>query len=132
MLWGKLDGKTQVIVRFISYRTRARVYSAKKYLKGDPEKIFITENLTQHRTDLVRACLEFKLSNDIYTFWTTDGRIYVKNFEHSHKELIRNRDEILDIARRGSTNDQSSGNPSNHEPQVDMNDHADQNETLYY
>ena len=32
------DGKTQVIVRFISYRTCARVYSAKKILRETQKK----------------------------------------------------------------------------------------------
>jgi hypothetical protein len=43
------DGKSQVIVRFISYRTRNKVYSNKKGLKNHPDKIFITENLTKYR-----------------------------------------------------------------------------------
>ena len=46
------DGKSQVIVRFISYRTRNKVYSNKKGLKNHPDKIFITENLTKYRTNL--------------------------------------------------------------------------------
>ena len=40
------NGKAQVIVRFISYRVRHRVYSSKRELKGDPSGQFITENLT--------------------------------------------------------------------------------------
>jgi hypothetical protein len=44
------DGKSQVIVRFLSYRVREKVYNSKKELKRHPDKIFITENLTQYRT----------------------------------------------------------------------------------
>ena len=40
------NGKTELIVRFISYRVRHRVYSGKRELKGDPSGQFITENLT--------------------------------------------------------------------------------------
>ncbi|CAC5386810.1 unnamed protein product [Mytilus coruscus] len=48
------QGKSQVIVRFISYRTRQLVFSNKKALKGDPNGTFITENLTQFRTNLTK------------------------------------------------------------------------------
>jgi hypothetical protein len=54
------DGKSQVIVRFISYRTRNKVYSNKKGLKNHPDKIFITENLTKYRTELVKQLAELK------------------------------------------------------------------------
>ena len=46
------DVKSQVIVRFISYRTRTKVHSNKKDLKNHPENIFITENLTNTEPNL--------------------------------------------------------------------------------
>ena len=66
-----INGNSQVIVRFISYRNREKVYNAKKKLIGDPDKIFITENLTQFRAELVKKCLEAKQAKQIYTFWTS-------------------------------------------------------------
>ena len=45
------DEKSQVIVRFLSYRVREKVKNSKKELKRHPDKIFITENLTQYRTE---------------------------------------------------------------------------------
>ena len=94
------DGKTQVIVRFISYRTREKVYSSKRLLKDHPDKVFITENLTQFRANLVQTCLKYKLSKHIHTFWTADGRIFVKQTENSPKVLIQNYDDILEVVRR--------------------------------
>lgn len=73
------NGKSQVIVRFLSYRIREKVYSAKKRLKGDPDKIFITENLTTFRTNLVKELSDLKFNHDINAYWTNDGRIYAKN-----------------------------------------------------
>jgi hypothetical protein len=67
------DGKSQVIVRFLSYRVREKVYNSKKELKRHPDKIFITENLTQYRTNLVKALAELKYSRKIHAYWTTDG-----------------------------------------------------------
>ena len=53
-----VNGKSQIIVRFLSYRVRERVYNAKKNLKGHPDKVFVTENLTKYRTSLVKALAE--------------------------------------------------------------------------
>jgi hypothetical protein len=67
------DGKSQVIVRFLSYRVREKVYNSKKELKRHPDKIFIAENLTKYRTNLVKALAELKYSRKIHAYWTTDG-----------------------------------------------------------
>lgn len=93
------NGKSQVIVRFLSYRIREKVYSAKKRLKGDPDKIFITENLTTFRTNLVKELSDLKFNHNINAYWTNDGRIYAKKSESSTKQLIRNHDDILDLLR---------------------------------
>ena len=79
------DEKSQVIVRFLSHRVREKVYSSKKELKRHPDKIFITENLTQYRTHLVKALAELKYSRKIHAYWTTDGRIYLKQMRTVEK-----------------------------------------------
>ena len=91
------DGKSQVIVRFISYRTSSKVYSNKKGLKNHTDKIFITENLTKYRTELVKQLAELKYNGLLYTYWTSDGRIFLKLNTTSRKILINNRDDILDF-----------------------------------
>ncbi|CAC5399732.1 unnamed protein product [Mytilus coruscus] len=48
------DGKISIIVRFLSYRQRNMVFSNKKKLKNNLDKIFIAENLTKHRYDLIK------------------------------------------------------------------------------
>ena len=72
------NGKSQVIVRFLSYRVRNSVYTSKKALKNHPDKLFITENLTKYRTELVKQLSELKFQKQIYTYWTADGRIFAK------------------------------------------------------
>ena len=69
-------GKAQVIVCFISYRLRHKVYSCKRALKNDPDGQFITENLTQHRNNLVKKLSQLRYEGKINTYWTTDGRIF--------------------------------------------------------
>ncbi|CAC5411750.1 unnamed protein product [Mytilus coruscus] len=104
------NGKSQVIVRFISYRNREKVFSAKKKgLKDDPSKIFITKNLTTHRTNRVKELSDLKYRHSIHTYWTNDGRIYVKKTEASMKQLILNHDDIRDLLRSNDP-DESTGN----------------------
>ena len=54
------SGKCQVIVRFLSYRTRNTAYTNKKYLRANPDGIFITENLAPYRTTLSKRLAELK------------------------------------------------------------------------
>jgi hypothetical protein len=42
------------------FSARNKVYSNKKGLKNHPDKIFITENLTKYRTELVKQLAELK------------------------------------------------------------------------
>ena len=67
------DGKPRpIIVRFLSYRQRAKVFSSKKNLKG--KKTFISENLTKKRYTLLQTCVEKFGTKNV---WSYDGRIYV-------------------------------------------------------
>ena len=87
--------KNVSIVRFLSYRIRNTVYTNKKALKGHPDGIFITE----YRTELVKKLSQLKYSKQIYTYWTSDGRIYVKQTETSRKQTINNFDDIMNFER---------------------------------
>ena len=87
--------KNVSIVRFLSYRIRNTVYTNKKALKGHPDGIFITE----YRTELVKKLSQLKYSKQIYTYWTSDGRIYVKQTETSRKQTISNFDDIMNFER---------------------------------
>ncbi len=93
-------GKAQVIVRFLSYRTRQLVYLKKKELKNDPDRIFITENLTAFRTSLVKQLSTMKSKNQIHTYWTADGKILVKRSENGRKTVVKEEQDILDLRRQ--------------------------------
>jgi hypothetical protein len=77
----------------VGYRMRNSVYTNKKDPNGDPRGIFfISENLTKDWTELVKNLSQLKYSNQIYTYWTSDGRIYVKETETSRKQTVNNFD----------------------------------------
>ena len=91
------DGKAQVIVRFLSYRVRHKVYSSKRALKNDPEGHYITENLTQFRNNLVKKLSNFKYEKKIHSYWTVDGRIFATKSETGKRHIINNWDDIVHI-----------------------------------
>ena len=94
------SGKCQVIVRFLSYRTRNLVYTNKKSLRANPDGIFITENLTPYRTNLTKRLSQLKFDKQIAAYWTSDGRIFVKRTETSRKEIVTNFDDIASLECR--------------------------------
>jgi hypothetical protein len=94
------DGKSQVIVRFLLYRVRNQVYSNKRLLKQNEDGIFVTENLTQFRTSLIKPSSKLKYEHKIHTYWTSDGRIFAKKTSEGRKKIINNFDDIEDLERQ--------------------------------
>ena len=72
------DVKSQVIVRFISYRTRTKVHSNKKGLEKPPRKHFHHCNPYQYRTELVKQLAELKYNGLLYTS-TTSQHLFILN-----------------------------------------------------
>ena len=69
--------------RFLSYRQRHMVFSHKKKLKGHPDNLFITENLTRYRYGLLKKLNSLRADGKLHSFWTHDGSIIVKRSENS-------------------------------------------------
>jgi hypothetical protein len=66
---------------------RNSVYTNKKDPNGDPHCIFfISENLPKYRTELVKNLSQLKYSNQIYTYWTSDGQNF-NTFRFLFKQL---------------------------------------------
>ncbi|CAG2189336.1 unnamed protein product [Mytilus edulis] len=91
------DGKISIIVRFLSYRQRNMVFSNKKQLKNNPDKIFIAENLTKHRYDLINRLNTLRIKDKIHSFWTHDGTILVKKTDVSSPKKIKSRQDIYKL-----------------------------------
>ena len=88
------DGKCQLIVRFISYRMRCKVYSAKSKLKDNSDKIFIVEDLTKQRYKIVQHLAALRYSKKISQYWTVDGRIFMKVTDEDAKVLVKSIDDV--------------------------------------
>ena len=64
------DTPKPIIVKFNSYNTRRAVFDAKALLRGT--KIFIQEDLTSHRRELLNAA---RRKSTVKRVWTYDGKI---------------------------------------------------------
>ena len=69
---------SQVIVKFRYYKSKAAVFKAKSNLKNNPDKIFMTEDLTKNNHSIVQMLLQLRKSKQINGFWTQDAKIYLK------------------------------------------------------
>lgn len=106
-----INGKTQVIVRFMSYRTRERVYNAKKSLKNHPDKVHISENLTEFRNSIVRQLGKLRYQNLIDSYWTADGKIFAKMTASGHRIRIRDFNDLDVLEDEARTSARSSPRP---------------------
>ena len=62
-------GKVQVITRFITYLQRQAVYSSKRTLKNNPNKMFITENLTTPRRKIIDKLNYLSTNRKVNACW---------------------------------------------------------------
>ena len=69
---------SQVIVKFRHYKSKAAVFKAKSKLKNNPNKIFMTEDLTKTNHSIVQKLLQLRKAKQINGFWTQDAKIYLK------------------------------------------------------
>ena len=81
-----------IIVKFNTYNTRQAVFDAKSRLRGT--KIFIQEDLTPHRRELLNAARQ---KSTVKRVWTNDGKITVLVSvpgSNDRKVTIRNKSDI--------------------------------------
>ena len=81
-----------IIVKFNTYNTRQAVFDAKSRLRGT--KIFIQEDLTSHRRELLNAARQ---KSTVKRVWTNDGKITVLVCvpgSHDRKVTIRSKSDI--------------------------------------
>ncbi|KAK3107762.1 hypothetical protein FSP39_021717 [Pinctada imbricata] len=107
----KSNGKAQIICRFRNWKVKNSIYSMKKNLKGDTDRIFITEDLTTYRQRIISEISQAKRQGQVSSFWTNDGRIFVKVSDQSPKRLIKCHEDLTDLLS-------STGNrePTRHHP----------------
>ena len=81
-----------LLIKFATYKDRDAVYRAKKRLKG--KNIFINEDLTSKRANLLFKARRQKRDGNIKDCWTHDGQILIKN-KHGLIQSINDEGELL-------------------------------------
>jgi len=83
-----------IIVKFTNYKKKAQLYGKRTELKNvkisdlfsacsaadvaQSMRIFISENLTQYRRQIMKKANQKKKEGTIQTAWSLDGKLYVK------------------------------------------------------
>ena len=67
-----------VIVRFANKKICNEIYSAKKWLKGSPDRIFVSEHLTKNASNLFYEARKLKKEKKIFSCWMMNGVVYVE------------------------------------------------------
>ena len=91
-----------VLVKFIGYRSRQRLYKARKDLKRHTalKKVYINEDLTKATSELAFKARQLKRRGVIAETFTSDCKVFVKKFPGSNLVLIRNEDELNELSFR--------------------------------
>jgi hypothetical protein len=62
------------------------------------DAIFICENLTKHRYEMLKRLNTHRINNKVHSYWTHDGSIIVKKSEHSGTKVVRNLEDVDRLA----------------------------------
>jgi hypothetical protein len=75
------DRAQPILLKFSTYRTRHRIYSRRKALYTEDEnspKLFLNEDLTKRRAQLLAKARALKKKKTIAGAWSADGRLFIK------------------------------------------------------
>ena len=91
-----------VLVKFIGYHSRQSLYKARKDLRQHTslKKIYIKADLTKATSELAFKARQLKRRGVIAEIFTSDCKVFAKNFPGSHLVLIRNEDELKELSSR--------------------------------
>ena len=82
------DGKPrQILIKFVSYQDRSRVFSKKAKLSGSD--LHLNEDLTRKREHLLWLARMAKKARKIDDCWTSDGRVLLRNLDDQVMQVKR-------------------------------------------
>lgn len=106
-------GAKPIIVKFVSHKKKAELYKQRTKLRNTslsdvfPEAsaasivsskgIYINENLTSFRRELLKEANKKRKNNIISSAWTIDGKVFVKISPASRPIRIYDRDDLEDL-----------------------------------
>ncbi|XP_062569647.1 uncharacterized protein LOC134231686 [Saccostrea cucullata] len=74
------NNKIQIICKFQSWKIKKPKCTVpkKKTLKNNADRIFFRKDITKYRQTIVSKIIQAKNTKVVHSFWTYDGRIYIK------------------------------------------------------
>lgn len=107
------EGKRPIIIKFCSHKTKSKLYKERIRLRNikvsdifpsfssaaesNQDRIYINENLTQHRRDIVKEANQRKRNKHLSSVWTLDGKIYVKSSSDGERFRIFSFEDLENI-----------------------------------
>lgn len=108
------EGKRPIIVKFCSHKTKSKLYKERIKLRNfkisdifpsfstttatfNQDRIYINENLTPYRRDIVKEANQRKRNKTLTSVWTLDGKIYVKTSQEGERIRIFSMEDLENI-----------------------------------
>ena len=112
---GKGPGQSKILVKFQSHKAKSKMYKARTKLKnirfsdvfpsassatrvaaGDG-RIFINENLTTYRKELLKKANDKRKDGLVFSAWSLDGKIFVKTSPEGRPVQIFEKEDLEDL-----------------------------------
>ena len=95
------EGKVRpVLVKFIGYQSRQKLFKARRLLKDKPalKNVYINEDLTKATNELAYKARQCRRAGKILETFTSDGKVFVKRFLGGKIIHVKNEDELKKVA----------------------------------
>ena len=108
------EGKRPIIVKFCSHKTKTKLYRKRTKLRSvkvadifpsyaaavtesNEDRIYINENLTPYRRDVLKEANQRKKNKQLASVWTLDGKIYTKTSPDGQRFCIFSTEDLNNI-----------------------------------
>ena len=105
-------GAKPIIAKFLNHKDKAKLYKARIKLRNVTlstlfpsysatglagQRIFINENLTRYRSDMMKLAIEKRKDGKILSTWSLDGRIFIKTSPSGRPRQMFSNEEIKEL-----------------------------------
>ena len=106
-------GGNSVLAKFVNHKVKSKVYKARTNLKNvylpdlfpgcsvdttaPPKRIFINENLTLYRREMMGLAVEKKNNGKFQKVWSLDGKIFMKTSPTGNPRQIHSIEYIKEL-----------------------------------
>ena len=93
-----------ILVKFVSYQPRKRVFDERKTLRTIEglSRVYINEDLTKYNSELAYQARVLRRDGRLVDTFTRDCKIFVRRFAGDPVVMVRNTTELENAASRGS------------------------------